>query len=96
MFFDPVFHLTPRTIKVVVEPLRTAFQIGQHIARIDTPIALFRLGDAPPFLVPSLGLVLELTKESDFQTAAAILSLSAFLQLGTQRIEALLLANPTI
>lgn len=91
---DAIFHLTSSAVNIVVEPLGTTFQIGEHVTRISTPIAVFGLGDDAPLLVPSLGLVLELGEESYFQSASAVLALSALLQPGRQRIESLILGQP--
>ncbi len=60
LFLDTVFHLSSSTVKFVIKPLGATFEIGQHITRIGSSFALFSFGNNPPFLVPSLGLVLEL------------------------------------
>ena len=33
-FFDPVLHVAPLTVNLLVNPLRTLFQVGDHEARI--------------------------------------------------------------
>ena len=65
---------------LVGEPLRAPLQLGEHITRISTLIAMFGLGNDAPLLVPSLGVVLELGEKSHFEAASAVLALSAFLQ----------------
>jgi hypothetical protein len=36
LFLDPIFHLSARTVNLIVELLRATFQIGQNITRIST------------------------------------------------------------
>jgi hypothetical protein len=63
LFFDAIFHLPTSTVNVVVEPFGAALQIGDHLARISTSIAMLGFGDDPSLLVPTLSLVFELSEE---------------------------------
>ena len=96
MFFDPILHLTPSTVNVVVKPLGATFQIGDHVTRIGTPLVVFGLGDDAPLLVPSLGLVLELSEESHFAAASVCLRSARFCSLAERALSRSFLANPTM
>jgi hypothetical protein len=90
LFLDAIFHLPARAINLIVELLGATIQIGQNVARISTPLGMFGLSNNASLPVPSLSLVLELAKESYFFSAPLVFALGAFLQLGRERMQALI------
>src|SRR5215469_1797087 len=93
LFFNAVFHLTPGTVKLIVEGLAAALQVSDHVAGIGATITVFGLGDDSALLVPSLGLVLELTKQTHLAATLSVLALRPSLQLDRQSMQALILGQ---
>src|SRR6266403_1085545 len=93
LFLDAIFHLAPRAVNLVVESLRATFQIGQNITRISAFYGVFGFRNDPSFPVPTLSLILKLSEEPHFFSAPLVLALSPFLQLGRERMQALILSQ---
>src|SRR5215472_12587168 len=94
LFFNAIFHLTPCAVKLVVEGLAAPLQVSEHVTGIGAPIAVFGLSNHSAFLVPSFGLVLELSEQSHLAAALSMLALSSSLEPGRQNMQALILGQP--
>ncbi len=62
-FLDPIFHLAPRTIEPLVEPLRIGLEVSDNIARITSLLGMFRLANHPSWMIPTVRRVPEIGKE---------------------------------
>jgi len=60
LLLDPIFHLTPGTVKLIVEGLGSTIEVSHYVTRISPTFGMFGLGDDSSLLVPTLSLVLEI------------------------------------
>src|SRR5207249_7779774 len=82
LFFDAVFHLAPRAVILLIEPLGLAFPVGDHVARVGPVGVVLGFDDDAPLAIPAVGLVLKRPKEAHFLLNFLMLGCSVGLQLG--------------
>ena len=95
LLLDPVLHLAPLAVHVLVELLRVARHVGHHEPRVGALRGVLGLDDHPPGTVPGPGRVGERVEDPLRLTGPAELPLGLAVASAARRSSAGLPARPS-
>ena len=72
LILDPVLHVAPRTVELVVQVLIRLRQVGHHEAGVGTQAVVLGLDDDPSRLVPAAGAIVNRSEQALLVTGQLI------------------------